>query len=233
MRAVASTAPEPRWTRLEHDERREQILACARRLFSDRHYSAVSTTEIAREAGVARGLLHHYFGTKRDLYIEVVRTMVRLPPPIPEGDLSSRSIAEILDETIHGWLEMVTRNRSTWFAALGTEGLGRDPEVEAVLEEARESVVDRFVRIITGTPEDADLDDAPEVRAAMRSCIGLSEASTREWLQRGRLTREQTHILIVRTMLAVVDDVVPLLEERRPPAGPSAGAAPDTDQEET
>ena len=49
------------------------------RLFGDRPYSLVSTTEIAREAGLARGLLNHYFGTKRDLYVAVVRRLVRLP----------------------------------------------------------------------------------------------------------------------------------------------------------
>ncbi len=79
-----ATAPGPRWQRLEHDERRAQILACARRLFSERSYAAVSTSEIASEAGVARGLLHHYFGTKRELYLEVVRTLVRMPSnPVP------------------------------------------------------------------------------------------------------------------------------------------------------
>ena len=47
-----ATSTGPRWQRLEHDERRGQILACARRLFSERNYAAVSTSEIAREAGV-------------------------------------------------------------------------------------------------------------------------------------------------------------------------------------
>lgn len=72
-----ATAPAPRWQRLTHDERRAQILDCARRLFSERQYDAVSTIEVAREAGVTRGLLHHYFGTKRELYLEVVRTLLR------------------------------------------------------------------------------------------------------------------------------------------------------------
>ncbi|HEV3225910.1 MAG TPA: helix-turn-helix domain-containing protein [Acidimicrobiales bacterium] len=51
-----SDAP-PRWNRLERDARRAQILAAARTLFSKRRYSAVSTQDIADEAGVARGLL--------------------------------------------------------------------------------------------------------------------------------------------------------------------------------
>ena len=212
-------SPTPRWNRLDHDERREQILACARNLFSDRAYSAVSTTEIASEAGVARGLLHHYFGTKRDLYVEVVRTLVRLPPPLPQGDLSTRGLEDILDETIDGWLEMVRRNRGTWFAALGLEGLGHDEEIEGILEEARAATVDRFVAIVraeAGTPQDEALENESELRAAIRSAIALAEASTREWLLRGRLTREQAHVLITRTMVTIVRDVAPLLADPPP-----------------
>ena len=72
-RTAVATAPSPRWQRLDHDERRSQILACARRLFSERNYAAGLDRRDRREAGVARGLLHHYFGTKRELYLEVVR----------------------------------------------------------------------------------------------------------------------------------------------------------------
>src|ERR1700712_2802323 len=74
-----TVAEPPRWRRLQPDARREQILDCAVRLFGERPYAAVSTTDIARAAGVARGLLNHYFGTKRELYLAVVRQMVRLP----------------------------------------------------------------------------------------------------------------------------------------------------------
>ena len=63
LAAVKAPSSAPRWQRLEHDERRQQILACARKLFSERNYAAVSTSDIAREAGVARGsaapLLRH------------------------------------------------------------------------------------------------------------------------------------------------------------------------------
>jgi AcrR family transcriptional regulator len=45
----------PRWRRLEPDERREQILVCAMRLFGERPYAAVSTTELAAQAGWRAG----------------------------------------------------------------------------------------------------------------------------------------------------------------------------------
>src|SRR5580704_7527216 len=136
-----STAPAPRWQRLDHDERRRQILACARRLFSERSYDAVSTTDIANEAGVARGLLHHYFGTKRDLYLEVVRELMRMPSnPVPL-EAPGRGLERVIDESVDRWLTMLERNRGTWLAANAARGLGaRDPELEAILEEAREQL---------------------------------------------------------------------------------------------
>ncbi|WP_287931940.1 helix-turn-helix domain-containing protein, partial [Arthrobacter sp.] len=58
---------EQRRQRLSPDERREQIFACAQRLFAQRPYEDVSATDIASAAGVARGLVNHYFGNKRGL----------------------------------------------------------------------------------------------------------------------------------------------------------------------
>src|SRR5437588_11629633 len=117
----------PRWRRLEHDERRQQILACARRLFSERNYTAVSTTDIAREAGVARGLLHHYFGTKRELYLEVVRSLMRMPTnPVPL-QAPGRGIEIVISESVERWRQMLERNRGTRLAASGGPGRGRDP----------------------------------------------------------------------------------------------------------
>ena len=113
--------PAPRWQRLEHDERRRQLLVVARRLFSARSYAAVSTSDIAREAGVARGLLHHYFGTKRELYLEVVRALVLMPSnPVPlQSGVGGLEV--VISESVDRWLEMLGRNRGTWLAAVGAQ----------------------------------------------------------------------------------------------------------------
>jgi AcrR family transcriptional regulator len=44
----------PRSQRLDAESRREQILTCAVRLFGERPYAEVSTTDIAHEAGGPR-----------------------------------------------------------------------------------------------------------------------------------------------------------------------------------
>jgi AcrR family transcriptional regulator len=174
--------------RLEPDQRRRQILAAARRLFSERGYSAVSTAEIAGEAGVARGLINHYFGTKRELYVEVVREMVRFrSQPVPEYR-SGDTPASRLDESIERWLDMVERNREAWLAAIGAEGLGRDPEIEGVLDEAREQATARLIETLGLGPAASA---PPELHAVLRAYGGMAEAATREWLERGRWDREQ------------------------------------------
>jgi AcrR family transcriptional regulator len=204
--AAAQPSPSPRWQRLEYDERRAQILACARRLFSERNYDAVSTTDIAREAGVARGLLHHYFGTKRDLYLEVVRSLVRMPSnPVPL-QAPGRGLQTIIGESVDRWLTMLERNRETWLAAIGPRGLGRDPEVEAILDEAREQAADRLIEALQ-TYEAAQAPD--ELRATIRAYSGFAEAASIEWLLRARLTREHMRALLVEGFLAIVRDVLP------------------------
>jgi AcrR family transcriptional regulator len=205
-RVVKATSPAaPRWQRLEHDERRNQILACARRLFSERSYSAVSTSEIAREAGIARGLLHHYFGTKRDLYLEVVRSMMRTPSnPVPLQS-PGRGVEVVIDESVDRWLTMLERNSGTWLAAIGARGLGHDPEVEAIMDEAREHAADRLIEAL----QTYEASQAPaELRAAIRAYSGFAEAASVQWLRYGRLTREQTHAMLVQGFLSIVRDVV-------------------------
>jgi AcrR family transcriptional regulator len=199
--------PAPRWQRLEHDERRRQILVVARRLFSERSYAAVSTSDIAREAGVARGLLNHYFGTKRELYLEVVRTMVRTPPtPIPRAGSGERLEAAI-GEAADRWLDMLERNRGMWLATIGGQGLGHDPEVEAILDEAREQACARLIAALDhpGLPNSAEPPDA--LKAVVRAYGGMAEVASVEWLRRGRLTRDQVRAILVSGFLAAVGEI--------------------------
>src|SRR4051812_38658798 len=61
-------SPPPR-SRLDVDERRGQLLELGLAMFSERSYDEVSIDDLARAAGVSKGLLYHYFPTKRDLYV--------------------------------------------------------------------------------------------------------------------------------------------------------------------
>ncbi len=191
--------PEPRWQRLEPDARRRQILECAIRLFGERPFAAVSTTEIAREAEVARGLINHYFGNKRDLYLEVIRVMVTLPPP-DHLDIPSGSLAQRADAFIAWFLDAVEQHGRTWLVAVAGEGLATDPDVQRILKEADDRAADGLIDVL-GL---ADHPLRPLLHAQIRSFGGMTKAAGREWILEGTLNRDEVHALLVRTLLAVV-----------------------------
>ncbi|MBJ8348426.1 TetR/AcrR family transcriptional regulator [Antrihabitans sp. YC2-6] len=183
--------PETKRRRLEPDERRGQILDCAIRMFGERPYAAVSTSDLAKEAGVARGLINHYFGTKRDLYLVVVRKMVKLPDDdrteLPAGSLRGR-----IEAMITWLLDNIEEHGRTWVVAVGAEGVGDDPEVQRILDEADEVAAERVLQLL-GL---AGSEQADELRAMTRAYGGLVKAAGREWIARGSLTRDQVHLLL-------------------------------------
>src|SRR5215217_6165216 len=71
-RARLAPVSTPAYTRLQVDERRRQLLERAMELFATHGYDELSMAKIAREAGVSKPLLYHYFPNKRDLFEAVL-----------------------------------------------------------------------------------------------------------------------------------------------------------------
>lgn len=198
----------PRWQRLEPDARRGQILECAIKLFGERPYAAVSTTELAKEAGVARGLINHYYGNKRDLYLEVIRVMVTVPPPDrmvqPAGSLRKK-----VDACVSWFLDVVDKHGKTWLVAVAGEGMGSDPDVQRILEQADDLAAARVIEAL-GFDESTFHQD--ELRAMIRAYGGLIKAASREWIDRKSLTREQVHLLLTSALISIIRDAYPKID---------------------
>lgn len=193
-----------RYSRLQADERSAQILVAARRVFAGSGLAGASMAEIAAEAGVARGLVNHYFGTKRALYLAVVADLAAELPTLVRTDLGGLPIDEVVEANVVSWLDSVERNRDLWAALLGVEAIGADAEVEEIMAAARDSVIERMAanQAAGGPPGD-------ELRLVLRAFLGVAEACAREWALRGRATREQVHVLMRETLLAMVGAVLP------------------------
>lgn len=188
--------------RLEPDARREQILDCAVRLFGERPYAVVSTTDIAREAGVARGLLNHYFGTKRDLYVEVVRKMVLLPE-LDDPEAGTGPLKKRVGRSVDWFLDTVSVYAKTFVAVTGAEGVGDDPEIERILADADDAAARRVLETVGLSA------DVAEHRAVIRAYGGLVKAAVREWIRGETLTREQVHLVLSQALVTIVRDVLP------------------------
>lgn len=204
--------------RMEPDARRAEILGVARRLFGANGYATVSTSDIAAEAGVARALINHYFGSKRRLYLEVVRQMMVVPASVSR-DLPPTGPEERLSICVDRWLDVVERNREMWLSAIGLEALGNDPEIDRIMLEADEIATDRIL-------EAALMADVTEGRTQLRAMIrahsAMLKAASREWLVRGTLSRSDLHVILTRTVLHLLNTVYPAIRAA------DGGSAPPT-----
>ena len=54
------------------DERREQILSAALKVFASRGFAATRISDIVGAGGVSHGLLYHYFKSKEEIFYELV-----------------------------------------------------------------------------------------------------------------------------------------------------------------
>jgi AcrR family transcriptional regulator len=184
-----------RRTRLSSGDRREQILSVAQQLFAARAYEEVSTSEVAEAAGTTRTNLHHHFGTKRALYLEVVRRFARLPTP-PVRTAASEDVAVEVAQTFDRWLDLVEQNRETYLSMIGATSIRRDPEVEAVLQTGMRIWEERLLAVLNAPRTEVN-------RAQIRAFQAMLSTATDEWLRLGTLSRDDVHRLLTAGLLAI------------------------------
>ncbi|MFL6089086.1 MAG: TetR/AcrR family transcriptional regulator [Aeromicrobium sp.] len=189
---------EPLAARLPAEERREQILRCAMKLFEERPHTSVSTAEIAAAAGVVRPLIHHYFGTRRDLYIEVLRRLYFIPPVDPT-ELDGETVADRAGQLLDRWLDGIARRPNTWLAFTAGGGPGADPAVAEVVHEADELIANRLIDALDVAHRRADL------LPAVVAWSGLVKGSVHQWLTEGTMTRAKVREIVLATLLTVLE----------------------------
>lgn len=180
---------------MKTDDRREQLLRTGVVLLAQRSYEDVSIEEIARAAGISKGLLYHYFPTKKDFVVAVLReardelTAVTAPDPaLPP--------IEQLDASLDAFLGFVEERSASWLTIFRTRG-GGDPDIVAAMEEARERRVTEVLAAIAAWSSDpAVVVESPAMQAAVRGWIFFVEGVVLRWLERRDLDREQVRELL-------------------------------------
>jgi AcrR family transcriptional regulator len=206
-RVIKRSAPKRKRVirRLENDERRAQLLAMGRTAFATHPYDGVSIDDLAKKAKISKGLFYYYFPTKRDLYIAGLRETSQ--------ELLGRLVTNVAKETapreralagVDAYLAHV-ESQGSGFLALMRGGIGSDPEVAAVLETVRVSILEEFLR---GAPIGAFLEARPLSKIAIRSWIGMVEAASIEWLASPDVPRESVRDLLVDLLFDLLTRVL-------------------------
>jgi AcrR family transcriptional regulator len=190
---MATSSDLRRRTRLDADDRREQILQAAQVLFATRPYESVSTGDIAAAAGTTRTNIHHHFGTKRDLFLEIVDRFSRLPLDLG-SPTAGTSTTSVVSTVIGRWLDAVEQNAETFMTMLHASS-SSDPQVSGVLVASMRAWESRLSVIVGFDPSDETH------RAVIRSYQSMVSTATAEWLEARNLTKAQVHDVLTQTLV--------------------------------
>lgn len=190
-------AGRPGRTRLGVEERRRRLLALGLELFSTRPFEDVCVEGIAARAGVSRGLLYHYFPTKRDFFIAVTREAAAEVAALTEPDPALPPVERIhvaLDEFL-AYAECHVHG----FLATYRGQLSADVEVRRVVGAARSRQSRRILDAVAPGRERPAL-----LQLAVRGWLALAQEVVATWLESGHPSRADVHALLLRSLLGAV-----------------------------
>ncbi|MEU2561630.1 TetR/AcrR family transcriptional regulator [Streptomyces longispororuber] len=200
---MAANRPERTRRRLSTEERREQLLGVGARLFARNPYDEVWIEQVAEIACVSRGLLYHYFPTKRDFFAAVVEResarMLRLTaaePGLPVREQLAVGLGVFLD---------YVREHAEGFRAFHRAEAAGDPKVREVYRAGLAAQERQILAALAADPETARLADGlPALRLAVRGWLAFLVAVCLEWLDTGKPGRDEVRDLCARALLGAV-----------------------------
>jgi AcrR family transcriptional regulator len=193
---MSAGVPGPAYRRLDVDERRRRLLLLGADLFTRHAYDELSMAKIAKEAGISKALLYHYFPSKEAYFVatleekaEELAQRTAPDPALPPLEQLSSSLDAYL-----GWIE---ENSSSYDKMIRSGAAV--PEVRAMLDRVRAETAQRIVDGLRGE-EPA----SPALRTAVRGWLGFMDGACLDWVAHRDLDRQTLHGLLLATLLGAV-----------------------------
>lgn len=157
------------------EKTRRHLLGTAVRLFSENSYSDVAVADIAKEAGVAHGLVFHHFTNKRGMYLAAIEqagieldNAFEIDPALPPAEQMRRALG--------GHLQFLATHRGLALR-LVLGGRGADPDAWKVFESTRGQAIIKASVVMGLDPSN------PAVRMTARAAIGAIDEACVFWLE--------------------------------------------------
>ncbi|MGW0753729.1 TetR/AcrR family transcriptional regulator [Streptomyces sp. NPDC002587] len=204
--------------------RRAELIAIGRKLFADTSYDALSMDDIAKQAGVAKGLIYYYFKSKRGYYLAIVEDSLAELVARAGGETDLPG-AERVRRTIDGYLSYAEHHHAA-YRTIVTGGVGSDAEVLAIRDAVRQELV---ATIAEGAYGRRTL--PPVARLALMGWLSSVEGITLEWIgglvadaagQPGRAELGSLLVRQLRATLTVIEEFVPECPAPPAPGRPSS-----------
>jgi len=178
-------------SRLEPQQRREQLLDIGAALFAEKPYEDVWVEEIAARAGVSRATLYHYFPSKRDLYVAIfkrasnrLRARANPDPQLPLTEQLATGLEAYIQYFADHPFEAVAMNRGA---------LSDDPAIQAIITEELNVVGQRLIDELVA---EGRLRDVTEI--AVEGWLAFVRAACVKWVQSQKISRDDLTEMCLR-----------------------------------
>lgn len=184
--------------RLRSDERRTQLVEIGMRLVAASSFDAVPIDRVAKEAGISRSLLFHYFPDKRAFQVAVAEASAQelLAATEPDPDLPPD---ERLRASLHAFVDYVSERQEA-FVSLIRGATGGEPGLRDVFDRAHTVVANRVLEGVGVTPGS----EGALLRIAVRGWVAFLEEAVVVWLASGEPTQDELVGLLEAALVAAV-----------------------------
>ncbi|APE38716.1 TetR family transcriptional regulator [Nocardia mangyaensis] len=184
--------------RLSPEERRLQLITLGAEMLADRSLEEVSVDDIAKQAGISRGLLFHYFASKQEFHEAIARHVSTefFTAIMPNRDLS---LFDMLRDSIERFVDYATEHSASYRSVLrGPASV--TPDMADYVNETRGAIADLIVSELPLPPEDPDL---ARLTLAIRGWIAFVEETILTWMVEKPIGREDLVDLLVESLPAL------------------------------
>lgn len=182
--------------RLAPDARRAQLIRLGVQMLATRRLEDLSVEELAEQAGISRGLLFHYFRSKQDFHLAVVRACAQALLERTEPDPTLPALDQ-LRTSLGAYLDYVTDNRDIYLSLVRGAASG-DAAVRQIADETRTAQAHRVLKHL----DDLGLAADARTEFAVRGWVAFCEEVVISWLAADRrLPRDD--------LLALLADALP------------------------
>lgn len=169
--------------RLSPEQRREQIVVAAGRVFEGRDPPGVTFEEIAAEAGVSRALVYNYFGDKGGLLAAVYRhALAQLDEEIRASLDSGERLQTRVRSLVDHYLAFASSHRGVW-NFLGHVATTQHPALQSARRARFESLAQSF-------------GGGARARLAVAGLVGMLEAALLDWTENLDLDADTVAMLL-------------------------------------
>lgn len=184
--------------RLAPDARRAQLIGLGLELVKTRPVDRLLVDDVIRAAGISKGLLFHYFGSKREYRAAVVAAAadeVLAAVDVDPGLAPAEQLRAGLDRFV-AYIEQQPRS----YAAIARSA-GSDELLLEVFRRTRAAIVDRILAV-AGTGDGT-------ARLAAAGWVAMAEEATLLWVEEGGCTRDELLALLEHAGAAALAAPVP------------------------